>query len=148
VGDFIFRDRVEVQAVHPAVLPANITTSAALLDALSTVLRFPDYFGQNWNALDECIRDLSWLPPGNVVVSHTDLPLADDRASLSIYLRILRDAVENWATRGSNLIYASPETRDATGGRESLANRKFSVTFPLSAERVVRSVLAESESQG
>lgn len=87
-------------------------------------MRFPDYFGNNWNAVDECICDLSWLSPGDVVVIHKDLPLVDNRVSLSIYLSVLRDAVGSWATKGSNLIYASPEKWDASGKNKSLVRRK------------------------
>jgi RNAse (barnase) inhibitor barstar len=33
-----------------------------LMDALAFGFSFPDYFGRNWDAVDECLRDLSWLP--------------------------------------------------------------------------------------
>lgn len=77
-----------------AEVPVGITSSEALLEELYQRLRFPDYFGGNWNALEECIRDLSWLPAGPVVLKHHDLPLAGDVAGQKIYLSILRDAVE------------------------------------------------------
>lgn len=32
-----------------------------LMDVISEGFEFPDYFGGNWDALDECLRDLSWL---------------------------------------------------------------------------------------
>jgi len=146
MSEFIFNDRPDVNAVHRAELPSDIRGEDGLLDALSVALRFPDYFGKNWNALSECIRDLSWLPPGDVVLIHKDLPVADNRTALSIYLSILRNAARNWDTKGSNLIYASPEKLDATGERELLVKRKFLVTFPTNAESIVRRLLAESES--
>lgn len=34
----------------------------ALFDALAEVLDFPDWFGRNWDALADCLGDLSWLP--------------------------------------------------------------------------------------
>jgi hypothetical protein len=139
---FVFNDRADVKAVHRTELPLNIKTEGALLDALSVALSFPGYFGRNWNALEECIRDLSWLIPGDVVLIHKDLPLADDRAALVIYLSILRDAVGNWETKGSNLIYASPEKRDAAGECEMLVKRKFSVIFPTDTRSTVENVLA------
>jgi len=37
------------------------TTSKGLFGVLSKTFEFPDYFGFNWNALDECLSDLEWL---------------------------------------------------------------------------------------
>lgn len=145
---FIFNSAADAKAVHRAEVPANILSTESLLEALSIALRFPDYFGQNWNALDECICDLSWLPPGDVVIIHKDLPLVDDHGSLSIYLCILRDAVRNWATNGSNLIYASPGRKPAPGELEPLARRKFVVIFPAENESAVRSVLGATGPEG
>ena len=39
-----------------------ISTKKQLLDSLAAALSFPDYFGGNWDALDECLRDMEWLP--------------------------------------------------------------------------------------
>src|SRR5262245_6192975 len=76
-----------------ADIPTGIQTKEALLRELAQRLRFPEYFGANWDALDECIGDLSWLPDGPVVVRHSDIPLGGDVARSRIYLSILSDAV-------------------------------------------------------
>lgn len=39
-----------------------------LFEALSRALLFPKYFGMNWDALDDCLRDLDWLPARGYVV--------------------------------------------------------------------------------
>jgi hypothetical protein len=138
---FIFKNQVDIQAVHRAELPPNIKTEEMLLNALSVELHFPDYFGKNWNALDECVHDLSWLSPGDVILIHKDLPLADNHTSLSIYLSLLSDAVVNWDTKGSNLIYTSSEECNVASERQLLVKRKFLVVFPSDVENSVRSIL-------
>jgi len=100
-----------------AEIPAGVTSKEALLEELYQRLRFPEYFGSNWDALDECIRDLSWLPTGPVVLKHHDLPLAGDVDGQKTYLSILRDAVEKkWAVPGQRLpdlvVAFPPETQE------------------------------------
>lgn len=37
--------------------------------ALADALEFPEYFGRNWDAVEDCIRDLSWKPaPGYLLI--------------------------------------------------------------------------------
>jgi RNAse (barnase) inhibitor barstar len=55
---------------------ASIDSQEELLRALAAAFRFPDYFGGNWDAVDECLRDLEWLPASEyllVVTSSTHL---------------------------------------------------------------------------
>lgn len=98
-----------------AEMPRGIATKAALIDELYKALRLPEYFGENWDALEECIRDFSWLPPGIVVLKHDELPLASDVANLKCYLAILSDAVKMWAqSRERELVVVfPPENRAA-----------------------------------
>lgn len=98
---FFFHDPTPaVEPVIRAEIPRSITTKAALLDELYRRLHLPDYFGNNWDALNECIRDFSWLPPGPVMLKHEELPLASDTANLKIYLSILRNAVQTLSRSG------------------------------------------------
>ncbi|MEO8319141.1 MAG: barstar family protein [Bradyrhizobium sp.] len=80
-------------AVVYATLPARIANKQDLLAELQKQLRFPDYFGGNWDALEECLQDLSWLPVGRVVLTHADVPLVHDVADAKTYLAILADGV-------------------------------------------------------
>jgi hypothetical protein len=74
-------------------IPPNVCDKGTLLAQLAEAGRFPDYFGHNWDALAECLCDLSWLPEGPVCIEHEGLPLADDPESLSVYNGILSEAV-------------------------------------------------------
>ena len=41
---------------------SRVRDQATLFRELQRTLEFPSYFGHNWDAVDECLRDLSWLP--------------------------------------------------------------------------------------
>jgi hypothetical protein len=41
---------------------ATIEKAEDLLYALAREMKLPEYFGMNWDALDECWQDMSWLP--------------------------------------------------------------------------------------
>ena len=45
-----------------------IESKAEFLAACARALRFPAYFGRNWDAFEECITDLSWLPAAGYVL--------------------------------------------------------------------------------
>lgn len=95
-----------------AALPAGISSEHVLFDEISRSLSFPDYCGRNWDAIEECIRDLSWLSPGPVVLWHQGLPLATQVESLKIYLSILRDAMrKSLSSARPLLVYFPPESK-------------------------------------
>lgn len=39
-----------------------VDSKAAFLAQAAAALRFPGYFGHNWDAFEECINDMSWEP--------------------------------------------------------------------------------------
>src|SRR6516162_7921723 len=67
-------------------------STAALFDEMAAALQFPSYFGENWNALDECLNDLEWLPgDGYVLVFERapDLLAVESPAELESLLQVL-----------------------------------------------------------
>lgn len=89
-------DWVDTVAPTTYVLDAKLmTTKSALFDECQRVLRFPDYFGRNWDALDECLRDLDWLEyplQRLVIVDASELLVDGDDDDLATFLAIIRDA--------------------------------------------------------
>jgi hypothetical protein len=95
-----------------AMLPATGRFVVARLDAtrmtdadhtfyeFSDALLFPGYFGWNWAALSDCLRDLNWLPADGYLIVVDNAPsllssCAKDRHTL---FRILSQAVQRWAS--------------------------------------------------
>ncbi len=51
----------------------TVPDKVALLKRLARELRFPDYFGGNWDALKDCLTDLpDWLPAPGYLIVFTD----------------------------------------------------------------------------
>ena len=84
-------------------IPAKARGKEKLLSVLAAKLRFPTYFGHNWDALDECLRDLSWLADQpRVVIVHEAFPFSSAGDALAIYQGILADAVAVHHQRGTS----------------------------------------------
>lgn len=76
-------------------------TRAALLKHFADRLKFPDYFGHNWDAFEECIGELEWLPaPGYVIVIvEADRLLSRDRDDLQVFVDIMNSVGEAWSVK-------------------------------------------------
>lgn len=65
--------------------------------AIAAALAFPDWFGQNWDALEDCLQDLSWRKAaGRVLLLEGAVP-GDE---LGILVDVLRSSAEFWSGRG------------------------------------------------
>ncbi|MFD9906509.1 barstar family protein [Streptomyces sp. NPDC059063] len=49
---------------------SGVRDKAAFMDRCAAALALPGWFGRNWDALADCLTDLSWAPPapGRLVV--------------------------------------------------------------------------------
>lgn len=122
---FLFSDDPSsLQGVDTLVvtLPPGLSDKVSLLARYAEGLRFPQYFGWNWDALDECLRDLSWITENGVLIVHRDVPLTGSIADQKIYLEILAGAVRDWS-------------KDAS--------QRFTVTFPLGLQNVFYSLIRD-----
>ena len=82
---------------HPGAVVAflrgkKMTTVQGLFDEFSAALQFPYYFGNNGNAFDECLADLSWLPAKMYVLTIFDS--ADFLATEPAQIPLFSDAFE------------------------------------------------------
>jgi len=75
-----------------------LTDKAALLAALGWALEFPDYYGANWDALEECLADMSWRQgPIALHIGHADA-LAPEL--LHILMDVFSEAAGAWSEEG------------------------------------------------
>ena len=76
-------------------------TTENLFDEFAAALQFPYYFGENWNAFDECVTDLEWLPADGYVLLVSDsmhLLEAESAEEQANFYRLLERAGREWAT--------------------------------------------------
>lgn len=74
-------------------------TPSGLFNEFARALAFPDYFGHNWDALEECLADLEWLPAKGYIllISDTQAVLPEAEEDYDTLLEILDDAGEAWS---------------------------------------------------
>lgn len=107
----------------------HCSTKHALLQEWAIALAFPDYFGGNWDAFDECITDLRWLPAQQyvIIISHAEYVLPKDERAFEIFVSILGESAEEWAT-----------AREDARAHSSVPFRIIFHTTPPQRDRIAR----------
>lgn len=106
------------KSILPIHIPAGISSRQELFSAYKGLLKFP-YFGNNWDSLEECLSDLTWLDCSQVVMIHHDLPLESEIDAQKILLRVLSQV------------------------QSHSSDHKLRVFFPESSKEKVQMLLAE-----
>ncbi len=100
------RDREDLveaaNVLQYAVVPVDLRgceDGGTGLSRIAEALRFPEWFGGNWDALADCLNDLSWWPSEGyvLVLEHASEWRAHDRESFDMALEILGEAAARWA---------------------------------------------------
>src|ERR1041384_1061341 len=74
----------------------DVTDKAALLRRIGAQLGFPAWFGENWDALEDCLTDLSWREgDGHVLVLEQFHFLPVDE--LGVLIDVLTSTAQFWA---------------------------------------------------
>ncbi len=77
---------------------AKATTKASLLDEMAAALQFPPTFGENWDALADCLTDLAWLRADAIVlgVLHSSKLLEKEPAEAGKLVAIIQETLKHW----------------------------------------------------
>ncbi|MEW5789590.1 MAG: barstar family protein [Pseudomonadota bacterium] len=82
----------------PVLDGTTLAGKVELLAGIGRALDFPDYYGGNWDALEECLSDLSWRAgPVHLLIRHADAIPAEH---LGMLLDIFTEAAGHWARLG------------------------------------------------
>jgi len=104
----IAADEAEIQAVATAsgldfvhVDVHDVSDKRGLLQSIAGALEFPEYFGVNWDALNDCLTDMSWRPAAGYVVLLTGLQRAGESLSEDVVrlTEVLQGVVDFWRER-------------------------------------------------
>jgi hypothetical protein len=77
----------------------QIGSKTEFLQACASAMSFPAYFGNNWDALEDSLRDMAWAPAERgylVLYEHAGHFASAQPAEFATALDILRDAVGFW----------------------------------------------------
>jgi hypothetical protein len=77
---------------------AAVKDKTGLLQAVARALEFPAWFGGNWDALEDCLTDLSWHEAkGHVLLIEGANALPQD--DLGVFRDVLESAAAYWKER-------------------------------------------------
>src|SRR6478672_10553049 len=76
----------------------TISRKEQLLNHVATALHFPNDFGHNWDALEECLTDMEWEDASGYVIYYEHIEALQEAHpdQFDTLVEILRDAVASW----------------------------------------------------
>jgi hypothetical protein len=71
------------------------------IEAIARALDFPAWFGGNWDALEDCLGDLSWRKSPETILVMKNFVRNDE---LGILIDILSSTAQFWAEQGESFV--------------------------------------------
>lgn len=97
-----YKVALQQQALVVRRLRGNkMKSRVSLFDEFSAALQFPYYFGENWDALEECLGDLNWCPADGYVlfISTAVETLTSELGNqFDVFIQVLSNVSRQWAS--------------------------------------------------
>ncbi|PZP62220.1 MAG: barnase inhibitor [Azospira oryzae] len=95
---------------------SGVTTKEECLRRAAATFDFPSYFGGNWDAFDECVNDLGWLPARGYVIRVVEPGGFAQNApqEFATLISILHDAAAQWKSAGIPFIVLVEDAGNST----------------------------------
>lgn len=106
--------------VRLVLIDCKVRNVDELMRKLYEELEFPDYFGYNWNALNDCLQDFSWLKEDYVffIIINKNYLLLDEKNQKELFFKCLELASNFW-----------DDTNDEFGYKDLHPNMVFNVYY-------------------
>ena len=73
----------------------SVNNEKELFSEFAKKLLFPDYFGNNWNALNDCLANLMWINEKKIVIVFESIAHLDSTTKEDL-MDVLNDTVQLW----------------------------------------------------
>lgn len=142
VESFVYAENIDSEMNSEAFVlevPAGIVSKKRLMTAIARAGHFPEYFGANWDALLDCLRDMDWIKKKKVLIIHHDLPLADDAVACGTYLGVLQDALAGWQQNATSML---PDKN------QMFVDRTLRIVFPVEKKFMIEKLYSDAAGKG
>jgi len=81
---------------------ASAGNKEQMLEEVGKAMRFPEWFGHNWDALADCLLDMGWLPANGyvVILDHCDGAHGRAEEDFVRLMGIFQEAADAWREDG------------------------------------------------
>ncbi len=96
-GESLPHDLPRFQIIH--LDGQRCETKQQLFTEYARAFEFPNYFGENWDALEECLSDLEWKPSKGylTLLHHGERILSKQEEEYSTFVTILKSIGKEWS---------------------------------------------------